>query len=290
MNTNKDQKQRTAILKIACPDREGLVAGVSSFVAKHHGNIINLDQYSDPHSGMFFMRIEWTLSDFSVKLSQILASLRKLADHLRLGNTWELNFSNHKIKVAIFASRYDHCLYDLLLRHKAGELNCEFPLIISNHDELEYVAKAFNVPFYSITTEDKAKAEKKQIALLKEYKIDALVLARYMQILSDDFIVKYTNKIINVHHSFLPAFTGAKPYHQAYERGVKVIGATAHFVTVELDEGPIIEQAVESISHKDTVAVLINKGRDLERKVLSRALQLFLEHRLFVSARRVIIF
>ena len=286
----KEEGPITAILKIACPDREGLVAGISGYIAKHHGNIISLDQFSDPLSQQFFMRIEWTLSGFKVKRAQILRSISKLASQLKIEDSWELHFSNHKTKVAIFVSRYDHCLYDLLLRHKAGELNCEFPLIISNHSDLKHVAKSFNIPFYAICSQDKVEVEKTQLKLLREYKVEAVALARYMQILSEKFIAKFPNKIINVHHSFLPAFTGAKPYHQAYERGVKIIGATAHFVTADLDEGPIIEQAVERISHKENIPMLVNKGRDLERKVLSRALQLFLENRLFVSARRVIVF
>jgi formyltetrahydrofolate deformylase len=266
-----------AILTITCPDRKGIVAEISGFIAKNNGNIVSLEQFSDPVAKKFFMRIEWELAGFKLTPAQLQKSM------IGLPGQKNLFFSNDKLRLAVFVSKYDHCLYDLLLRHRSGEINCDIPLIISNHPELEYVAKAFGIPFHCVTS------EKKQLELLKKHSIDFVVLARYMQVVSEKFISLYPQKIINVHHSFLPAFKGAKPYHQAYEKGVKVIGATSHFVTPELDQGPIIQQRVEQISHKDTVDNLIIKGRDLERQVLADAVRLYIEHRLFVCGNRVII-
>lgn len=223
------------------------------------------------------MRLEWDMSGFTLSEKQLPKALEKLP------GTKELFFARQKLRLAIFVSKYDHCLYDLLLRHKSGEIDCEIPLIISNHPDLKYVAKTFDIDFYCV------RPEQKQLALLKKYTIDFVALARYMQIVSQKMIDKYPQKIINVHHSFLPAFKGAKPYHQAYEKGVKVIGATSHFVTADLDQGPIIQQEVIAISHRDNVEGLVAKGRDLERKVLAEAIRLYTQHRLFVCGNRTII-
>jgi len=278
---------KTAILKITCKDRKGLIANITNFLYKNQGNIINLDEFVDPISKLFFMRLEWDLTNF--KLKNISKEIGKLAKKLNFKDSWELFFSNKRQRIAIFVSKYDHCLYDLLLRHKSDELKCDIPLIISNHKDLKYVADAFKIDFHYIETKDKKKREQQQLKLLKKYNIDFIVLARYMQILNKDFISKYKNKIINIHHSFLPAFEGAKAYHQAFERGVKVIGATSHFVTAKLDNGPIIQQDVTKVSHEDSVCSLIVKGRDLERKVLADAVKLFIQHRLFISRNRTII-
>jgi formyltetrahydrofolate deformylase len=266
-----------AVLRLTCPDKKGLVAAVTNFIAKNGGNIINLDQYTDPARKRFFMRLEWDLTGFKLPAAEIASALQKFG---RIS----LTFSDQKKRAAVFVSKYDHCLYDLLLRQRSGELNCEFGAVISNHEDLRYIAAAFGKEFYCLPGN-----EKKQLALLKEQKIELIILARYMQILSPAFIRAYPQKIINVHHSFLPAFKGAKPYHQAYQRGVKIIGATAHFATADLDQGPIIQQNVAEISHRDTVADLITKGRDLERQVLAAAVRYFLHDRLFVCGNRTII-
>ncbi len=280
-----------AILTISCPDAKGLVAAVSNFIYQNNGNIINMDQYSDTTTDMFFMRLEWDLKDFAIQRDKVYNKFKEFADKRPFKDKWELFFTSQKPKAAVFVSKYDHCLYDLLLRNKSGELNCDIALIISNHPDLEYAAKTFDRPFIClpVSKENKETAEKQQLDILKENQIDFIILARYMQILSQQFIKSYENKIINVHHSFLPAFKGAKPYHQAFERGVKIIGATSHFVTEDLDQGPIIQQEVDSISHKDTVDDLIVKGRDMERKVLAQAVRLFIDHRLFVCGNRTII-
>jgi formyltetrahydrofolate deformylase len=262
---------------LTCRDRRGIVAAITNFIAHNNGNIVNLDQYTDPAAGQFFMRLEWDLKNFKIAPAKIEKALQKFGKI-------SVTFSNRQKRAAVFVSRYDHCLYDLLLRQRSGELNCDIAAVISNHEDLRYVAAAFGKEFYCLPG-----AEKKQLALLKEKKIDLIVLARYMQILSPVFIRDYLYKIINVHHSFLPAFKGAKPYHQAYRRGVKIIGATAHFATEDLDQGPIIQQNVAQISHRDTVDDLIVKGRDLERQVLSEAVRYFLNDRLFVRGNRTII-
>jgi formyltetrahydrofolate deformylase len=281
-----------AILTISCPDKKGLVAAISNFIYQNNGNIINMDQYSDSTEEKFFMRLEWDLREFAISRDQVHKSFKDFADDKSFKNNWDIFFTNQKPKAAIFVSKYDHCLYDLLLRNKSGELNCDIALIISNHPDLEYAAKTFDKKFVylPVSKTDKEAVEQKQLGILIENKIDFIILARYMQILSSTFIKSYKNKIINVHHSFLPAFKGAKPYHQAFERGVKIIGATSHFVTEDLDQGPIIQQEVDSISHKDTVEDLIVKGRDMERKVLAQAVRLFIDHRLFVCGNRTIIF
>ncbi|GBR73516.1 formyltetrahydrofolate deformylase [Candidatus Termititenax aidoneus] len=266
-----------AILRLTCRDCRGIVAAVTNFITRNNGNIVNLDQYTDPAAGQFFMRLEWDLAGFKLPRSRISAALQKFGKIA-------VSFSDQKKRAAIFVSKYDHCLYDLLLRSKSGELNCDITAVISNHEDLRYVAETFGQEFYCLPDN-----EKKQLALLKAKKADLLILARYMQILSPKFIRAYPHKIINVHHSFLPAFKGAKPYHQAYQRGVKIIGATAHFATEDLDQGPIIQQNVAQISHRDTVEDLITRGRDLERQVLSEAVRYFLNDRLFVCGQRTII-
>ena len=266
-----------AVLKLTCADKKGIVAAVTKFIAENNGNIINLDQYTDPRQKLFFMRLEWDMTGFKLAKEKIAGALKKF------GNI-SVAFSDQKKRTAIFVSKYDHCLYDLLLRNKNGELNCDIAAVISNHEDLRYAAEAFGKEFYYLPG-----AEKKQIALLKAKNVDLIILARYMQILSPAFIRAYPQQIINIHHSFLPAFKGAKPYHQAYQRGVKIIGATAHFATAELDQGPIIQQNVVQISHRDTVEDLITKGRDLERQVLAEAVRHYLNDRLFVCGRRTIV-
>ena len=266
-----------AVLKLTCADKKGIVAAVTKFIAENNGNIVNLDQYTDHAQKLFFMRLEWDLTGFKIPREKIAGALKKF------GNV-SIAFSDRKKRVAIFVSKYDHCLYDLLLRNKSGELNCDITAVISNHEDLRYAAAAFGKEFYCLP-----KNEKKQLDLLKQKKVDLIILARYMQILSPAFIKAYPDKIINVHHSFLPAFKGAKPYHQAYQRGVKIIGATAHFATEDLDQGPIIQQNVAQISHRDTVTDLITKGRDLERQVLAEAVRYYLNDRLFICGNRTVV-
>jgi formyltetrahydrofolate deformylase len=277
-----------AILLVHSPDRKGLVASITGFIFERGGNIVRLDQYSDSAQRKFFMRAEWELEGFTLGRRALAEALPGLAKKLGVG--YHLFFTSERLRMAILASREDHCLFDLLLRRRSGELNVDIPAVISNHDDLRDVARMFDVPFHCLPAgTDAAAQERKMLAVLKREKIDVVVLARYMRILSPAFVRKYPWRIINVHHSFLPAFSGAKPYHQAYARGVKVIGATSHFVTAELDAGPIIEQETIKISHEDSVADLVMKGRDLERKVLAQAVQLYIQHRLFVDGLRTII-
>jgi len=266
-----------AVLKLTCADKKGIVAAVTKFIAENNGNIINLDQYTDPVLKLFFMRLEWDMDGFKLPREEVAGALQKF------GNV-AISFSDQKKRAAIFVSKYDHCLYDLLLRNKSGELNCDIAAVISNHEDLRAVTETFGREFYYLPGD-----EKKQLALLGQKNTDLIILARYMQILSPAFIKAYTDRIINVHHSFLPAFKGAKPYHQAYQRGVKIIGATAHFATEDLDQGPIIQQNVAQISHRDTVEDLITRGRDLERQVLAAAVRYFLNDRLFVCGSRTIV-
>ena len=282
---------KTAKLLLHCPDKPGILAEVTDFITVNKGNIIYLDQYVDHVENIFFMRIEWELKDFLVpqeKIEDYFATLYAQKYEMN----FRLYFSDTKPRMAIFVSKMSHCLFDLLARYTAGEWNVEIPLIISNHPDLQHVAERFGIPFhlFPITKETKEEQEKKEMELLAEHKITFIVLARYMQGISEQMINAYPNRIINIHHSFLPAFVGAKPYHAAFERGVKIIGATSHYVTTELDAGPIIEQDVVRITHKDTVQDLVNKGKDLEKIVLSRAVQKHIERKVLAYRNKTVIF
>lgn len=280
----------TATLILSCRDQKGLVARISHFIFQRGGNIVDLDEHVDNEEKMFFIRVEWDLNELNVSCSQFENEFQKLAEEINA--KWEIKYSYNKHKLAIFVSKYDHCLQEILWRYKNNELDAEILLIISNHTNLEYIAKRYEIPFYHfpITKENKQEQELKELELLEAHKIDTIVLARYMQILSPIFIEKYPNKIINIHHSFLPAFVGAEPYKKAFERGVKLIGATSHYVTEELDEGPIIEQDVIRITHKDSLKDLIRKGKVLERLVLARALNLHVNNRILNYGKKTIIF
>ena len=283
----------TAILLLHCPDEQGIISEITKFITDNHGNIVYLDQYVDCEDSMFFMRLEWDLENFMIpreKIEDIINTLYKV----RYNMNFNLYFNDEKPRMAIFVSKMSHCLYDLLARYKAGEWNVEIPCIVSNHEDLSYVAKQFGIPYYvwSIKKDysNKAEVEAAEMKLLKKERVTFIVLARYMQIISDDMIKSYPYHIINIHHSFLPAFVGAKPYHQAWERGVKIIGATSHYVTAELDAGPIIDQDVTCISHKDTPESLVLKGKDLEKIVLSRAVTKHIERKILVYHNKTIIF
>ena len=282
---------KTAKLLLHCPDKPGILAEVTDFITVNKGNIIYLDQYVDHVENIFFIRIEWELKDFLVpqeKIEDYFATLYAQKYEMN----FRLYFSDTKPRMAIFVSKMSHCLFDLLARYTAGEWNVEIPLIISNHPDLQHVAERFGIPFhlFPITKETKEEQEKKEMELLAKHKITFIVLARYMQVISEQMINAYPNRIINIHHSFLPAFVGAKPYHAAFERGVKIIGATSHYVTTELDAGPIIEQDVVRITHKDTVQDLVNKGKDLEKIVLSRAVQKHIERKVLAYKNKTVIF
>ena len=282
---------KTAKLLLHCPDKPGILAEVTDFITVNKGNIIYLDQYVDHVENIFFMRIEWELKDFLVpqeKIEDYFATLYAQKYEMN----FRLYFSDTKPRMAIFVSKMSHCLFDLLARYTAGEWNVEIPLIISNHPDLQHVAERFGIPFhlFPITKETKEEQEKKEMELLAKHKITFIVLARYMQVISEQMINAYPNRIINIHHSFLPAFVGAKPYHAAFERGVKIIGATSHYVTTELDAGPIIGQDVVRITHKDTVQDLVNKGKDLEKIVLSRAVQKHIERKVLAYKNKTVIF
>ncbi|MBC8768021.1 formyltetrahydrofolate deformylase [Arenibacter sp. BSSL-BM3] len=281
---------KTTIL-INCPDQSGIISSVTGFIHKKGGNIIYIDQHVDKEAGVFFMRLE---SDFEKNIPAV-KNLKQEFD-MELAQPyhmeWSLHLGSFKPKMALFVSKYNHCLYDLLSRYNSGELEVEIPFILSNHSDLEYVAKQFDIPFFHIpvTKNTKSEAENRQLALLKEYQIDFIVLARYMQIVTGKVIDHYPNKIINIHHSFLPAFAGAKPYHAAFERGVKIIGATSHYVTEELDAGPIIEQDVTTVTHAHSIKDFITKGRDLEKIVLSRAVKLHIRRKTMVYNNKTVIF
>jgi formyltetrahydrofolate deformylase len=279
-----------AILRVRCADRTGIIAALSDFVFRHGGNILDLDQHSEAESGRFFMRLVWSRENFNLDAEGIRLALQVLARSF--GLHWELNFDDGRDRVAIFCSKQPHCLYDLLLRQRLGELAGDIVLVVSNHPDVRPAAEYFGLPFVvvPVTPETKAEAEKRQQVLLAEHKIDLVVLARYMQILSPDFTERWAGRIINIHHSFLPAFAGARPYHQAQARGVKLIGATAHYATADLDEGPIIEQDVTRVTHRDTVEDMVRKGRDLERQVLARAVRLHLDRRVLIEGTRTIVF
>ena len=288
---NTPHSSDSVILLIHCPDRRGLIAAVTEFITKNQGNIIYLDQYVDPIKNIFFMRIEWELNNFLIPREKIGEYFDTLLAQ-RFNMKWKLYFSQQIPRMAIFVSKLPHCLYDVFSRWKSGEFRVEIPLIISNHQTLRPVAEQFGIDFhyFPITKENKREQEEKELHLLEKHRIDFIVLARYMQILTDEFVQVYPNKIINIHHSFLPAFPGARPYHSAYERGVKVIGATSHYVTAELDQGPIIEQDVVRVSHTDTVDDFIRKGRDLEKIVLSRAIWWHLQRKTLVYENKTIVF
>jgi formyltetrahydrofolate deformylase len=281
----------TAKLLLHCPDKPGILAEVTGFITINKGNIIYLDQYVDHTENIFFMRIEWELVTFLVPKEKIEDYFATLYAQ-KYGMDFRLYFSDVKPRMAIFVSKMSHCIYDILARYTAGEWNVEIPLIISNHPDLQHVGERFGIPFhvFPITKENKAGQEAKEMELLKKHKISFIVLARYMQIIPEDMIKAYPDKIINIHHSFLPAFIGAKPYHAAFERGVKIIGATSHYVTTELDTGPIIEQDVVRITHKDSIPDLINKGKDLEKIVLSRAVQKHIERKVLAYKNKTVIF
>ena len=285
------EKKNTAILLIHCPDKQGILATVTEFLNKNNGNIIYLDQYVDRVEKIFYMRVEWELDGFAIpedKIDEYFFTL--IGDKLKMN--YSLHFSKQIPRMAIFVSKMPHCLFDMLARYTAGEWDIDIPLIISNHMDLEPVAKRFDIEFQCIPVNaaNKAEEEAKQIELLKAYQIDFIELARYMQVLSPEFVAQYPNKIINIHHSFLPAFAGAKPYHAAHERGVKIIGATSHYVTSDLDGGPIIEQDVTRCNHTDTVERLVRKGRDLEKIVLSHAVFKHLQRKVLVYKNNTVVF
>lgn len=283
-------KDRTAVLLIDCPDRKGLVAAISDFLFRHQGNILHADEHCDEETGLFLMRVEFDAFEIDISLAEMRECFAPVGQKFNM--RWKLADNSVRPRLGILVSQYPHCLADLLYRHENGELPCDIPLIISNHLDTQRLAAFYGIPFVHlpVNRENKAEVEKKQIALLREHGCDVIVLARYMQILSSGFVAEFPNRVINIHHSFLPAFIGARPYHQAFERGVKLIGATSHYVTEVLDDGPIIEQAVVRISHRDTVDDLIQKGRDLERVVLSRAVGWHLENRVLLYGGKTVVF
>ncbi|MBN2520663.1 MAG: formyltetrahydrofolate deformylase [Bacteroidales bacterium] len=287
----ENNNKKTAIILMYCPDRQGIVAKVTEFIDNNRGNVIYLEQHTDKEENIFFMRIEWELENFLIPSDKIFDFFgTQIAKKFEM--KWNLYFNDHIPKMAIFVSKMSHCLFDILSRYQAGEWMVEIPFIISNHEDLKPVAGRFDIPFYvfPVTKQNKADQEKAQIELLKSYHVNFIVLARYMQIISGKFIKEFPNKIINIHHSFLPAFPGAKPYHSAYQRGVKIIGATSHYVTEELDAGPIIEQDVTRISHTDSINNLVRKGRDLEKIVLSRAVYSHIQRKTLVYNNRTVVF
>jgi len=280
----------TAVLLISCPDQKGLVAEVSSFIYRHGGNIVHAEQHIDVPQGIFFHRIEWELNGFGLSAEEVESAFARIAERFRM--SWRLSYSEKKYRVAIFVSKYDHCLVDLLYRHKIGELPLHVVGVLSNHPDLESLVRGHGVPFFvfPITPLTKESQEARELDLLRELNTEVLVLARYMQVLTSRFVQAYPNRIINIHHSFLPAFIGKQPYNQAYERGVKLIGATSHYVTEELDQGPIIEQDVCRVTHRDSVEDMVAKGRDLERQVLGRAVRLHALNRVLPYGRKTVVF
>jgi len=290
MTKAKSLRKTSAVLRLSCPDRKGLVASLAGFILKYGGNILHADQSQDSENGRFLMRFEWDIAEFTLTRQGFAQVFKPLADQFDM--TWELKYSDEKAAMAIFVSQFDHCLSDLLYRHRIGELDCDLKVIIGNHEGARELAEYYGIAFhfFPVTAATKAEVEAKQRTLLRSLNIDLVVLARYMQILSSDFVSEYRNRIVNIHHSFLPAFLGAKPYHRAFERGVKIIGTTSHYVTDQLDDGPIIEQDVIRISHRDQIEDLIRKGRDLEKVVLSRAVRWHLDCRILVSGNKTVIF
>jgi formyltetrahydrofolate deformylase len=281
---------QTATLLVSCPDRKGIVAALAQVLYGHGANILDADQHTDPIACQFFQRIRFDESELHTDRVTLESGLREVAS--RFGMTFRLERDGRRKRMAIFVSKTDHCLFDLLWRQRADELRCEIPLIVSNHEDLAPVATSFGVPFVHVpvTAENKAQQEARELELLAEHEIELGVLARYMQVLSPDFLERFEGSVINIHHSFLPAFMGGKPYHRAHERGVKLVGATAHYATPELDEGPIIEQDVARCTHRDTVADLVRKGRDLEKVVLARAVRWHLEDRILTYANKTVVF
>jgi formyltetrahydrofolate deformylase len=282
--------KNSTILLISCPDRKGEVAAIADFVFRHKGNILHADEHGDEESGLFLMRVEFDPKEFDIPLSDFGKHFASVAEAFAM--EWRLAQSSHRPRMIIFVSKFDHCLVDLLYRHQSGELACDVPLIISNHPDNQAVADFYKIPYtvVTVTKDNKQAAENYIQSLIDEHKPDFMVLARYMQILSNDFVNRHPRRIINIHHSFLPAFVGARPYHQAFARGVKLIGATSHYVTEVLDDGPIIEQDVVRVSHRDTVEDLIRKGRDLEKVVLSRAVRSHVENRVLVYGNKTVVF
>jgi formyltetrahydrofolate deformylase len=283
-------KSDTATLLIHCPDQPGLVHDVTGFIFSHRGNILDLEQHIDPLENLFFMRVEWSLENFTLEKEEIDPRFSILGQRHQMG--WKLHFASERKRLALFVSKESHCLYDLLSRHEAGELPAAIPLIVSNHETLRPAAERFGIPFhhFPVTAENKKAQEQAQLDLLKRERVDTVVLARYMQIVGPRLIDAYPNQILNIHHSFLPAFVGAKPYHQAYERGVKIIGATSHYVTAELDEGPIIHQDVMKVSHDDSVGDLVRLGKDLEKTVLAKALWWHVMNKVLVYRNKTVVF
>ncbi len=282
---------KTAVLLLSCPGllaRQGVVAAISNFIIAHHGGILHSEDHPDNGQGLFFSRLEWDLADFDLPIAEFQSHFKHLADRFLM--KYRLVLSDHRPRMAILVSNYDHCLADLLYRHHSGELACEIPIICSNHMTAERLADFYKVPFLAVVGKEKVETEQELLGVLRQHDVDLIVLARYMQILSPEFVRQFESRILNIHHSFLPAFVGAKPYHQAFERGVKLIGATSHYVTADLDEGPIVEQDVVRISHRDRIADLIQKGRDLEKAVLSRAVRWHLENRVLICGNRTVVF
>ena len=289
MNGSK-MKRKSAVLLLSCPDRKGVVASISGFVFQHGGNILHADEHSDVDSGSFLMRVEFDPAEFDIPLNDFAKHFSPIA--IDFDMRWRLAQSDYRPRMAILVSKYDHCLVDLLYRHQSDELACEIPCIVSNHPDSQTIADFYRIPFLLVPVEkdDKQGAERQVLAMLERNGVDFIVLARYMQILSDEFVNAYPRRIINIHHSFLPAFVGSKPYHQAFTRGVKLIGATSHYVTEVLDDGPIIEQDVVRVSHRDSVDDLIQKGRDLEKVVLSRAVRWHIENRVLLYGNKTVVF
>ena len=284
------RNRNSAILLISCPDQKGLNAAIADFIFRNNGNILHADEHQDEDLGLFLMRVEWDLSGYAIPMGEFEKHFAPIA--AKFAMEWKVALSSARPRVALFVSKYDHCLVDLLYRHRSGELACDIPAIVSNHPDVQALADFYKVPLHvvPVTKENKAEAERRELDLLAPLGIDLIVLARYMQVLSTDFIRHYPHRIINIHHSFLPAFVGGKPHHQAYQRGVKLIGATSHYVTEVLDDGPIIEQDVVRISHRDALEDLIQKGRDLEKVVLSRAVRWHIESRILLYGNKTVVF
>ncbi len=291
MSSTERKRKNTAILLMHCPDQPGIIAVITEFINVNGGNIVYLDQYVDKVNGVFYMRVEWDLENFIIPKNKI-GQYFQILYAAKYNLNYSLKFSDEPQRMAIFVSKMSHCLYDILARYISGEWDVEIPVIISNHPDLADAAKQFNIPFevIPVTRENKAEMEQKEFEILDSYNVDFIVLARYMQVLSEDFINRYPHHIINIHHSFLPAFVGAKPYHAAYERGVKLIGATSHYVTPDLDAGPIIEQDIVRVTHKDTIQDLVHKGRDLEKIVLSRAVEKHIQRKILTFDNKTIVF